>query len=372
MVLGAIAARAAGVGVLALTGDPGEPLGGLADVWVKVPARTWPASKNSTWPSTTRCARRSRRSSSGDSSSGSPPGWSWSVLTVLAALVVVAGAGFWAFQRKRYGSVSPVCAFYRFVALFPSGLGDHITPPTFGILQRLIVGEIARTRSASKARVVNVPHHFGVALSGRDWGHGQREPRVLPLRHGGCGRGARGEAGLGDRGASGAVLGGTSRRPDRPSRCGSDGERGERWSQTRRTISSRSTVPPVGAPPAVGHRRREGLGHGTEGFEHAGSEVDVGAPILVLEPLEPDAPTVSMPPHMRKLLIGRDHNADVVIDHGEISRQCEIERVDDVFVVRVLGSTNGTRVNGAVVTSGSTLAPGDVLELARSVSYRRR
>ena len=37
MVLGAIAARAVGVGVLALTGDPGEPLGGLADVWVKVP-----------------------------------------------------------------------------------------------------------------------------------------------------------------------------------------------------------------------------------------------------------------------------------------------------------------------------------------------
>lgn len=39
VVLGAIAARAAGVGVLALTGEPGEPLGGLADVWVKVPAR---------------------------------------------------------------------------------------------------------------------------------------------------------------------------------------------------------------------------------------------------------------------------------------------------------------------------------------------
>ncbi len=39
MVLGAIAARAAGVKVLALTGDPGQPLGGLADVWVKVPAR---------------------------------------------------------------------------------------------------------------------------------------------------------------------------------------------------------------------------------------------------------------------------------------------------------------------------------------------
>ena len=39
MVLGALAAKAAGVGVLALTGEPGEPLGGLADVWVKVPVQ---------------------------------------------------------------------------------------------------------------------------------------------------------------------------------------------------------------------------------------------------------------------------------------------------------------------------------------------
>jgi len=39
MVLGAIAAKALGMGVLALTGDPGRPLGGLAEVWVKVPAR---------------------------------------------------------------------------------------------------------------------------------------------------------------------------------------------------------------------------------------------------------------------------------------------------------------------------------------------
>lgn len=37
IVLGALAAKAAGVAVLALTGEPGEPLGGLADVWVRVP-----------------------------------------------------------------------------------------------------------------------------------------------------------------------------------------------------------------------------------------------------------------------------------------------------------------------------------------------
>ena len=33
--LAAITARAAGAAVLALTGEPGEPLGGLADVWVR-------------------------------------------------------------------------------------------------------------------------------------------------------------------------------------------------------------------------------------------------------------------------------------------------------------------------------------------------
>lgn len=37
IVLAAIAARAAGVAVLALTGEPGEPVGRLADVWVRVP-----------------------------------------------------------------------------------------------------------------------------------------------------------------------------------------------------------------------------------------------------------------------------------------------------------------------------------------------
>ncbi len=39
MVLAAIAAKAMGVAVLALTGEPGEPLGGIADVWVRVPAQ---------------------------------------------------------------------------------------------------------------------------------------------------------------------------------------------------------------------------------------------------------------------------------------------------------------------------------------------
>ena len=38
VVLAALVARAAGVGVLAFTGEQGSRLGGLADVWVPVPA----------------------------------------------------------------------------------------------------------------------------------------------------------------------------------------------------------------------------------------------------------------------------------------------------------------------------------------------
>lgn len=40
VVLAAAAARARGMAVLALTGEPGEPLGPMADVWVPVPAST--------------------------------------------------------------------------------------------------------------------------------------------------------------------------------------------------------------------------------------------------------------------------------------------------------------------------------------------
>jgi hypothetical protein len=294
------------------------------------------------------------------------------VLTVLAALVVVAGAGFWAFQFRRYGFVSPVCAFYRLVALLPSGLRGHVSPPKFGALQRLTVAEIARTRSTSKARVVNVPHHFGVALSGRDWNTVKESPGFF----------------LSDTAVAAEEL--AVKRG-----WGIEVHLALSWVERADVPTGHPSVVPMGrgrtaesdspnhfvtvngpagrGPPEAGHRRPEGLGSDAEGFERAGSEVDVGAPILVLQPLEEDAPTIHMPPHMRKLLIGRDHNADVVIDHSEISRrQCEIERLDDGFVVRDLGSTNGTRVNGAVVTAGTMLAPGDVLELARSVSYRRR
>ena len=294
------------------------------------------------------------------------------MLTVLAALVVVAGAGFWAFQFKRYGFVSPVCASYRFVALLPSGLRGHVRPPKFGVLQRLTVAEMARTRSTSKARVVNVPHHFGVALSSRDWDTVKESPGFF----------------LSDTAVAAEEL--AVKRG-----WGIEVHLALSWVERADVRTGRPSVVPMGrgrtaesdspnhfvtvngpagrGPPAAGHRRPEGLGSDAEGFERAGSEVDVGAPILVLEPLEDDAPAIHMPPHMRKLLVGRDHNADVVIDHSEISRrQCEIERVDDGFVVRDLGSTNGTRVNGAVVTAGTMLAPGDVLELGRSVSYRRR
>ncbi len=292
---------------------------------------------------------------------------------VLVALVVVAGAAFSAFQFSRYGFVSPVCAGYRFTARLPSGVADHLAPPRFGALQRLVVGEIARTRSTSKARVVHLPHRLGVALSRRDWETVKESPGFF----------------LADTAAAAEEL--AVKRG-----WGIEVHLVLSWDERVGALTGHPTVVPIGTGPApdpgsprhfvtvngpagrgpaqAGRRHPEEAGGAGDGLEVAGLAVDTGpAPDLVLQPLDPEAPSVHMPPHMRKLLVGRDPNADVVVDHHEISRrQCQIERVDGGFVVRDLGSTNGTRVNGAVVTTGTMLDPGDVLELARTVSYRRR
>jgi pSer/pThr/pTyr-binding forkhead associated (FHA) protein len=60
-----------------------------------------------------------------------------------------------------------------------------------------------------------------------------------------------------------------------------------------------------------------------------------------------------------KLVIGRVEGADLVLDDKGISRRhCEFERRGDAFIVRDLGSSNGTLVNGEKVTE-RILASGD-------------
>ena len=73
-----------------------------------------------------------------------------------------------------------------------------------------------------------------------------------------------------------------------------------------------------------------------------------------------------------ELLIGRRESADIVLRFPNVSgRHCELAVVDGYWTVKDLGSSNGTKVNGARVTE-QRLEPGDKLSIARhefEISY---
>jgi pSer/pThr/pTyr-binding forkhead associated (FHA) protein len=88
-------------------------------------------------------------------------------------------------------------------------------------------------------------------------------------------------------------------------------------------------------------------------------------PIVVPEPpSEPDA---------RALVIGRSVACDLTLSDPTVSRwHAELIRDGDRWIVRDMGSTNGTRVNGWRVRR-AVLEPGDVLALgAQRVVLRGR
>ncbi len=63
-------------------------------------------------------------------------------------------------------------------------------------------------------------------------------------------------------------------------------------------------------------------------------------------------------------LIGRGDDCDLRIDHKSVSkRHCVLVKTDGLVLLRDLGSTNGTRVNGQRVRRGSLL-PNDDLSVA--------
>ncbi len=63
-------------------------------------------------------------------------------------------------------------------------------------------------------------------------------------------------------------------------------------------------------------------------------------------------------------LVGRDEACDMRIDHKSVSkRHCVLVKTDGLILVRDLGSTNGTRVNGQRVRRASLL-PNDHLAVA--------
>jgi len=63
-------------------------------------------------------------------------------------------------------------------------------------------------------------------------------------------------------------------------------------------------------------------------------------------------------------LFGRDEDCDVRLDHKSVSKiHCVIVKTDAGLLLRDLGSTNGTRVNGQRVRRAA-LSPNDTLAVA--------
>jgi predicted component of type VI protein secretion system len=63
------------------------------------------------------------------------------------------------------------------------------------------------------------------------------------------------------------------------------------------------------------------------------------------------------------VLIGRHEECDIQLNSRKVSRKhCCVAQVEDYFVVRDLGSTNGVRINGVRVNEG-TMRPGDELTI---------
>ncbi len=67
-------------------------------------------------------------------------------------------------------------------------------------------------------------------------------------------------------------------------------------------------------------------------------------------------------------LFGRDEDCDVRLDHKSVSKlHCVVVKTDGLLLLRDLGSTNGTRVNGQRVRRAALL-PNDTVAIA-SMKY---
>src|SRR5436305_12861247 len=64
------------------------------------------------------------------------------------------------------------------------------------------------------------------------------------------------------------------------------------------------------------------------------------------------------------MLIGRQEDCDLRLDHKSVSKMhCVLVKTDGLLLLRDLGSTNGTRVNGVRVRRAALL-PNDKLSVA--------
>lgn len=129
-------------------------------------------------------------------------------------------------------------------------------------------------------------------------------------------------------------------------------------SDARAAIES-SLFPEV-PPPAEGESPTNGeLGGETSGASTLPRRDGKGrAPNIQLPP--PEAAD-DIPPEAPLIRIGYDHDNDIVIPLPQVSgRHAEIARVDHRYVIRDVGSTNGTSVNGHRIDCAYT-RPGDTI-----------
>lgn len=65
-----------------------------------------------------------------------------------------------------------------------------------------------------------------------------------------------------------------------------------------------------------------------------------------------------------RLSLGRDFSNDIQLNDGQVSRKhAMIQRIQDVYVVTDLGSTNGTYVNGQRISKPTILAHGTFIAI---------
>jgi pSer/pThr/pTyr-binding forkhead associated (FHA) protein len=63
-------------------------------------------------------------------------------------------------------------------------------------------------------------------------------------------------------------------------------------------------------------------------------------------------------------VIGRSRECDVVLSDSNVSRRhAELRPADGGWTIADLGSTNGVKVNGALVRGPAPVAPGDRIEV---------
>jgi hypothetical protein len=70
-----------------------------------------------------------------------------------------------------------------------------------------------------------------------------------------------------------------------------------------------------------------------------------------------------------EVIIGRDPNADILVNDAEVSRNHAVIRFNaEGYVIEDLGSTNGTVVNGDRLAGPHVLKPGSIISLGEHIS----